>query len=245
MSQAHIDLGGNRAVVLEPALRSLRLWPAVAGAKLELRLKASVTGESKEPLQLQVSAKLPVGTGLSPSISSVPLCLLQARNMVQPSSQATEFTLEGLVSAEQLRAAEQPRGSRPLWLIVSVRLAYLDRTAELQLAERTGDLSWNLPTSEWAEELERVEAAGFVEVLVPMAGSPKFAKAVSRLGKARALVRDDRPEQAVGETRKALEQYRKEYGTLQVGQAAATKWQGVGKRRIGHPLPSLRCGAPI
>src|SRR5581483_3255594 len=109
MSQTSVDLDHGRRLAVEPERHSLRLYPAIGGARVEIRLRTTLTGEAKEQLALETTATLKVST--NPSVNRQVLCELQAPALLTPHAQgATQLNLEGMVSSEQLRLVEELRG---------------------------------------------------------------------------------------------------------------------------------------
>src|SRR5207245_8734677 len=92
-----------------------------------------------------------------------------------------------------------------------------------QLLESWGIENFAIQSGEWAEALERVDAGSYVELLVPLPANRQHANAVRRLRSARDLVRDNKIEEALGESRKAVEKVRKAYQTGKVAAVAAKK----------------------
>ncbi|WP_146175050.1 hypothetical protein [Umezawaea tangerina] len=148
---------------------------------------------------------------------------LVAKNLVNPTLVATEVTLTGFVSDEQLRAAEALReGAEHIWVTLQVSVTCVDGDPA-QLVGGTGEFGFDLLSGEWAQELERVDAGSYLEILVPLTKDKDHATAVRRLRKARELVRDNHLEEALGETRKVIEAIRAADGTLDIARQARPK----------------------
>jgi hypothetical protein len=221
VSNTTIEIATGQHLKFEAVRDSFRLQPAVDGARLVLTLGTSVFPDLKEPLQIQASGLLSVGT--TPMTDARALCELSAADMHQPNVTSGQIELIGLVSNAKLRAVEELRGSKELWFTVEVRITYLEREAELRLVSKKSTLSFDIPISQWAQQLERVSSAAYVEVLVPVTADPKLAKAAERVRQARKLTQSGHAEQGIGETRKALERYRKAYRTWAVAKGATPK----------------------
>ncbi|MCX3061548.1 hypothetical protein [Streptomyces beihaiensis] len=221
MSYTSIEIATGQHLKFEATRDGFRLWPAVDGAKLVLTLGTSVFPDLKEPLQIQVSGWLSVGT--HPQTDLRDLCELTAADIHQPSVNGGRVELVGLVSNAQLRVIEELRRNKELWFSVEVRITYLERESELRMVSKKATLSFDIPISQWAKQLEKVSSAAYVEVLVPVTADPKLAKAAGRVRQARKLTQAGHAEEGIGETRKALERYRKAYRTWALTKTAAAK----------------------
>jgi hypothetical protein len=199
----------------------LRLWPAISGAQIELTLTVRRTAERKDAPPYQVSAAMLVAQ--NPSRDRRLLTPLVAGHLVNPVQVATEFRLTGFISVEQLRVVEELRsGADSIWVVLQVSVTCVDGEPTT-LVDGSGEFSFTLPAGEWSQELERVDAATYVEILVPLTNNAEHANAVRRLRNARTLIQDDRVEEALAEARKALEFVRKAGGTVQIVQQAKAK----------------------
>ncbi len=217
----NLAITSTESLVFEPARQALRLWPAIGGAQIELTLTIRRTAERKDSPPYQVSATLLVEQ--SPSRARHLLAPLGTGHLVNPVHVATEFRLAGFVSVEQLRVVEELRsGADSISVVLQVSVACVDGEPTT-LVGGSGEFSFMLSAGEWLQELERVDATTYVEILVPLTSNTEFANAVRRLRNARTLIRDDRVEEALAEARKALEFVRKAEGTLQIAQQAKGK----------------------
>jgi hypothetical protein len=77
-----------------------------------------------------------------------------------------------------------------------------------------GNLAVEVLAGQWAAELEKVTAASYVEILIPVTGDPELSVAAGRVRKARALIRAGEFNAAALALRQALEPARKFYRTL-------------------------------
>jgi hypothetical protein len=220
MTTLHVNLASNEALAFEPARHALRLTPAVGGAQLQVSVRIRRTSERTEGPACQITAALLVGT--NPSRSRQLLTQLAVGHAINPGQVATDITLSGYVSDEQLRAAEQLRGGQDLWATLQIFVICVDGDP-VQLVGGTGELGFDLPSGEWGQELDKVDGGSYVEVLVPLPDNAELATAVRRIRKARTLVRDNHLEEALGETRKAIEAIRAAAGTLTIAQTARPK----------------------
>lgn len=217
----HLNIAPAEALVFEPARRALRLWPAVGGAQVQLGVAVRRTSERKDAPPYQVSAVMLIGK--NPSRDRRLLTHLTAPHLINPTQVATELILTGFVTDEQLRTAEALReGAEHIWVTLQVNVTCVDGDPA-QLVGGTGELGFDLPSGEWAQELERVDAGSYVEILVPLTSDNEHANAVRRLRKARELLRDNHLEEALGETRKALEAIRAAECTPHTVQQARAK----------------------
>ncbi len=197
-----IDVGNNDRLDFEPARDVLRLTPGVSGAAIELQLKVGRAVEAATPNRYRIAAVLDLSR-LSQQ-GRRRLCRLEAEHLVTPSMRPTGFSLTGFVSDEQLRAAEDLRRGGDLWFALTLDVWTVD-APPAGLTAHTGHMDFPVPAGEWCTQLERVDAASVVELLVPMPHAAEHAAAVRRLQQARQLLRDNQVDAALGEARKALE----------------------------------------
>ncbi|WP_208720294.1 hypothetical protein [Amycolatopsis circi] len=217
----HLNIASTEALAFEPARRVLRLWPAVGGAQAQLSVTIRRTSERKDAPPYQVSAAMLIGKNSSRDRRL--LTHLTAAHLTNPSHVATELTLTGFVSHEQLRVAESLReGAEHIWVTLQISATCVDGDPA-QLVGGTGELGFDLPSGEWAQELEGVDVGSYVEILVPLTSDNEHATAVRRLRKARELIRDNHLEEALGETRKAVEAIRAADGTPATVRQARSK----------------------
>ena len=127
--------------------------------------------------------------------------------------------MAGYIGADQLREIEEIRqgGDLSLRLVLSVSTV-VDGVPRMHRADE------HLPirSGEWTSEIERVDAATFVEVLVPMPAADAYATAARRVREARDLLRND-VDAAMGAARLALEPVRDALGTGAIASAAPAK----------------------
>ena len=217
----HLNIAPNEALAFEPARRVFRLLPAVGGAQVQLSVTVRRTAERKDAPPYQVSAAMLIGK--NPSRERRLLTHLTASHLTNPTQVATELPLTGFVSDEQLRVAEALRaGAEHIWVTLQVSVTCVDGDPP-QLVSGTGELGFDLPSGEWAQELERVDAGSYIEILVPLTSDNEHATAVRRLRKARKLIGDNHLEEALGEARKAVEAIRVAEGTLDTVRQAGSK----------------------
>lgn len=212
----------TESLVFEPTRRTLRLWPAVGGAQIELSIRVRRMTERKDASPYQISAAMMVGRNSHQGRQL--LTLLTARHLVNPVQVATEFRLTGFISVEQLRVVEELRsGNGSIWIILEVSATCVDGSDPATLVSGSGELAFDLLSSEWLQELERVDAGTYIEILVPLTNNAEYANAVSRLRNARTLIQNDRAEEALAEARKALEIVRDGEDTQNIAQQARDK----------------------
>jgi hypothetical protein len=217
----HLNIAPNEALVFAPTRRVFRLAPAVGGAKVQLSVTVRRTAERKDAPPFQVSAAMLISK--NPSRERRLLTHLRAGHLTNPTQVATELSLTGLVSDEQLRVAEALRGgAEHIWVTLQVSVTCVDGDPP-QLVSGSGELDFDLPSGEWAQELERVDTGSYIEILVPLTSDNEHATAVRRLRKARELIRDNHLEEALGEARKAVEAIRAAEGTLDAVRQARSK----------------------
>ncbi|MFB9305380.1 hypothetical protein, partial [Kibdelosporangium philippinense] len=138
----NLAITSTESLVFEPARQTLRLWPAVGGAQIELSLSIRRTTERKDAPPYQISAAMLVGK--NPSGDRQLLTPLVAGHLVSPAQVATEFRLTGYISVEQLRVVEELRsGADSIWVILQFSVTCVD-SDPATLAGGTGELTFAL-----------------------------------------------------------------------------------------------------
>lgn len=224
MASATIDISngdGADTITVQPARHALRLRTASGGVLVELSLSISRNSERKEQRPLMISAAMRVGQ--VPHQNSRFLCKIEADNLISPGQQAGEYTFTGFINDAQVRAVEELRASGALWITLVLAVTWVSPTVEVPLTQRKGDLVFDVPSGEWIEELERVDAASHVELLIPITDNAKHAKAAHRIRAARDHLREGQTGAVIGEIRKPLDRIRKENRTRPLAQAAFGK----------------------
>jgi hypothetical protein len=123
-------------------------------------------GERKDAPPCQVSAAILVAQ--NPSRDRRLLTPLVGGHLANPVQVATEFRLTGLISVEQLHVVEELRsGADEIWIVLQVSFTCVDGEPAT-LVGGNGEFSFPLPAGEWLQELERVDTATYVEILVPL-----------------------------------------------------------------------------
>jgi hypothetical protein len=141
-----------------------------------------------------------------------------------PAQQAGEQTLTGFVSDTQVRAVEQMRVAGALWITLALTLTWVSSVGDVPSTQRRGgELRFDVPSGEWIEELERVDSATYVELLIPISDDARHATAAHRNRAARDHLRAGEIGAAVGEIRKPLDRIRKENRTGPIARAALGK----------------------
>jgi hypothetical protein len=194
------------------------MYPAVGGAKIELRMKITRQDERKDAPQLQVTAAMSVSRSANVGLRF--LCDVDAAYFVNPTAQATETLLTGFIADHQLRVIEAIRHGAALWVSLELTVTTVDGEPGRMLRSSATE-QFDIQPGEWAQALERADAGSYVELLVPLPRNEEYANAVRRLRAARELMRDNKVEEALGETRKALEKVRSAYQTGKLAAAAA------------------------
>lgn len=197
-----IEVGDNDRLDFEADREAVRLYPAVAGARIDLRLRAGRMRETVPPRQYRIAAHVDVSK-LSQQ-GRRRLCRVETDHLVTPAPRPTPFELTGFISDEQLRVVEDLRAGGDLWFALSLNV-WTVCGDPVALTAHTGSVDFSILAGEWGAQLERVDAGTFVELLVPMPQASTYAIAVRRLQRARELLRDNQVDAALGEARKALE----------------------------------------
>jgi hypothetical protein len=202
---ASIDFGDGHRLELEETADAVSLAPAAGGARLELRLRVALAVEVPAR-SYRIAATADVSRFSQQNRHM--LCRLEGAYPVTPTLRGAEVRLVGYVSAEQLRVIDELRAaSGNFWLNLTFDVSTISGTPP-ELIARTGDLSLVVRSATWGEQTQRIAAASFIDVLVPMPQSADMASAVARLHEARQLLLDGKYDPALGEARKALEPVR-------------------------------------
>jgi len=215
-----VEVGNNERLSVEPRRDLLRLYPAIAGARIELQYSvATVTpNPTVSAASFYFTADLYASRVMRQQERMV--CRLTAESLVAPIASGAVVTLIGFISGEQLREIEALRVGEHLHLrLVLAASTTVDGTSQ----RFRGDEYVTITPGEWATELTRVDAATVVEVLVPMPTAEEFATATRRIREARDLLRNNDVDAAMGAARLALEAVRSELGTLKIADGAPVK----------------------
>jgi hypothetical protein len=238
-----VSVGNNENVAFELRRDGLRLYAASAGARIELQFAVSTTAPTPTVSSgpFHITADLYAGRNTNEGGRMVGQ--LVAQNQVAPTANGAHVTLAGYISAEQLREIEERRGGGTLTLKLDYSL--FCTTAD-GMQRHAGQEYLHIRAGEWADELERVEAAGYVAVLVPMPTGDAFALAVRRITEAQGLLRNNDVDAALGAARLALEAVRDELDAMNVlAGAPKPKERSLVERRVAvvEAAYSFLCGA--
>lgn len=207
-----IRLGSDANLLqIDVARNALSLYPGLAGAQIELRLTAYRTNAEAANTFYQTCAVMYFGPSSNMGRRRVGEVRQSGSRSFGISPQ--QINLVGLVTDEQLRAAEELRAGGDLWITLELEMATI-AYAEGGLTTYSGTFSFPVTPGEWGPQVENVEAGGYVEVLVPVPKDPEYAKMVRRLAEARALLLDGKIDAAIGAARLALEPVLEETRTV-------------------------------
>jgi hypothetical protein len=241
---ATVEVGNNERIGFEPKRHVLRLVPAAGGARIELLFSVSsvVPNPTVSVLPFQVDADL-FASRLSNQNERM-VCRLSGEHLISPTPNGAQLTLAGFIGAEQLREIEEIRAGGDLFLhLVLFASTVVDGTLRMH----RGDEHLPILSGEWAPQMERVDAATFVEVLVPMPAAEAYATAARRVREARELLRNNDVDAAMGAARLALEPVRDALGTIAVAAAAPAKVRDRNQDErlavLVETAYSLLCGA--
>ncbi|SEG94232.1 hypothetical protein SAMN04489712_14419 [Thermomonospora echinospora] len=151
------------------------------------------------------------------------------------------------ISDEQLRIMERLRWhGEALLLLVNLSLTRPD--ANGRLLTGTGTLNAMVQPGDWFRELERVDAASYVELLVPVTEDHARATAVRRIRDARGMLREGKNEPAIVSARAALEQVKNTPEVKALSKSAKAKnsrdrTQDERWAMVVEDVYSLACGA--
>jgi len=202
MSMTSIDVSKGDRLELEPTRNALRLWPAVGGARMELRLRVTRSAERTPPPRYRLSAALHVGR--SPQQVRRLVTRLDTDSLVAPGLRGFEISFAGFVSDQQLRLINELREGKELWFILVLDVTAVEGEPPELVASR-GELSFAVSPGEWGSEMDRVDSVAFIELLIPMPEGAEDASQVRLLREAQQLIRDNKVDAGLVRARKALE----------------------------------------
>jgi hypothetical protein len=207
-AMASIEFGEGHRLELEQVSDWLEMVPAVAGAQLQLRLRAVYAVEPPTPARTyRIAATVDVSRFAQHNRRR--LCRLEDAYTVTPTIRGAEIRLSGHVSTEQLRVVDEIRaGADAFWMNLTFDVSNVAGDPPMPVS-RTGDLSVAVRATTWGEQTQRIEAASFIDVLVPVPHGAEMVEAVARLRAARQLLLDGQIDPALDAARKALEPVRK------------------------------------
>jgi hypothetical protein len=146
---------------------------------------------------------------------------LATNSTVTPTAFGAQLGLHGYISTEQLRAIEHVRAAQGLVLYLEFDLMTI---ADGQVAHYIAYADIDIHPGVWNTEIERVDAAAVVEVLVPMPETKEWADALEEIRAGRELLResDDAKniDSALVKARIALELVRKKLRTANIASKA-------------------------
>lgn len=239
---ATVDFGEGHSLRIEETPHPLQLWPAVGGSQVALRIRIAAGQDVAAQRTYMVTGLAQVSRSFNQDIRA--LCPLVSDHLPTPSRDGTTLTLRGVTTDGQIRALEELRsGADDIWLHIRIKLtcveettapngahgtdAPISRDAEhvhgARLAERETTLSFAVTSGEWLKAWEQALSGSYIEVLVPITSAEEQAKAAHRITAARRLLHSGHLEEALGETRKAVEPVRTHYRTPAVAKVAREK----------------------
>lgn len=215
----------NEIVAFEPSRHVLSLFPASAGAQIQLQYSVSTStpGAKIANRPFQFTADLHISRISNQGGRLV--CRLNSDHLVTPATSGTgaSLTLTGLITAAQLREIEHIRGSGDLSLNLTICATTV---IDGNFRSFRGDEYLPMPAGEWTTQVDKVRASTFVEVLVPMPSIKTYADASDLIREGRELLREGDDvahiDSALIRARKAIEPVRKKLRTATVVKNAPT-----------------------
>jgi len=217
-----VPVGNNEQLAIEERAHGLALYKAAAGARIELQftVKTVHTNPTVSLGPFHITADLYASRIRNSDERMVGQ--LTSTHLVTPSANGGALTMHGLIGGEELRAIEAIRDAQSL--VLRLKLA-LFTTAAGRLDRYDCDEYLDVHHGVWNTEIEKVDAASFVEVLVPISPIKALADANRLVRAGRELIRegDDAKhiDGALLSARKALEPVRKKLRTIAVAKSAA------------------------
>lgn len=221
-----LRLPSNAYIQMNQARDFLELHPELDGARLCLNMNVSTSNASDgEQQSVDVTATVLVGRSSNPSEMHT-LTTVRSENLYSTNVQSQIVRLVGHVSSAALRELEEERAGGDLWFALTwMKGSFVDPSTQ-KLSETIGgspNIAVRVRSGEWAEHLEKVTAASYTDVLIPVTGDPELAIAAGRLRKAKALIRSGEFSAVGSELRQAVDRVRIFYGTDEAYKSAMAK----------------------
>lgn len=217
-----VNLPDGSYLYLTESAHPLRLYGAYGGATLKLEIGISSSQPSNNPVSL--SAVLYAGRA-NQHHDLPELCRLECEYLVTPNQATNTHTFTGFVSDKALAELEEARqgGALKLELRVQVQMVY-GEPARLTSAPGGSSVTVTIPAGIWAEQLEKVTATSYLEILVPVTDDKEVASANAHLRTVRDYLAEGKVKATPTEMRLALDKVCVAYGTKDaLKSAAATK----------------------
>jgi hypothetical protein len=175
--------------------RPIYFYPAAGGAKIELRLNVRRTSVNPDSRTFLIAGWLSAGA----RNSRVAVCPLTVDNILNPTHIDTQMRMVGFVSHDQLRVLEEIRAGGDMEVSIDLEVSCIADSPPRFDSRKTQEVFWLSP-SEWCEVVSRIDAATFVELLIPITADPRLASAASRVRGARDDIREGHYEEAIKKT---------------------------------------------
>ena len=198
--------------------RPVHFHPAAGGVKVELRLNVRRTSTNPDSRTFQIGGWLSAGS----RTNRVAVCPLTAANVINPTHIDTQMQMVGFVSYDQLRVLEELRAAGDMEVSIEFEVICIAESPTRFDSRRTQEVFWLSP-GEWSEAVSRIDAATYVELLIPIVSDPRLASAAGRIREARVSIREGHYEEAIKKDRAALEIVKSEHASSALLKAARAK----------------------
>jgi hypothetical protein len=218
-----INLPDGSFLNLTESAHPLQLYPAYGGAQLKLRIGIAGNKETNNPVAL--TGILYAGRVVNYHQNLPELCRLTCEDLVTPHQATQAYTFTGFVTDKALAALEEARHGGALHLELrdlQARLVH-GEPPRLTSAPSGSSVTVTIPAGTWAEELEKVSATAYLDVLVPITDDKEVASATAHLRTARDYLGEGKAKATPTEIRLALDKVCDAYGTKKALRAAAAK----------------------
>ena len=218
-----VNLPDGSFLSFTEAAHPLTLYPAYGGAQLKLRVGISGNKETNNPVALTAVVYAGRVAGYHQNLPE--LCRLTCEDLVTPHQTTTAYTFSGFVSDNALAQLEEARQGGALTLElrdVQARLVH-GEPPRLTSAPSGTSLTVTIPAGTWAEQLEKVTATSYLEILVPITDDKEVASANAHLRTVRDYLTEGKVKATPTEMRLALDKVCDAYGTKKALRAAAAK----------------------
>ncbi|MGW7529098.1 hypothetical protein [Streptomyces sp. NPDC054783] len=162
--------------------------------------------------------------GKNPSQDLRELALVSVQQAVGVTVSPSQTVFVGHVSSQALLETEELRAGGALWLVLrDLRgMSVGGDPVGFELSSG-GDLQVEVFSEQWSTQMEKVSAASYIDVMVPVTDDPELQKVAGRLRTARSYIRDGIVNAVAAELRQALDAVRVAHDTKKLAPAIRDK----------------------
>ncbi|HEV2343435.1 MAG TPA: hypothetical protein VGS97_05025 [Actinocrinis sp.] len=198
---------------------TVALTPDFDGARITVNVSVwtTYTSGDTEQRMIDFTARLTATKDRNAQLWDLPtLTTLQSAGLYATNTSPTTVKLVGHISSAALRELEELRDGGDFHLgLTHLKGMLLDKQPALRLhqAEASAMTIRVRGGGEWAEQVQEVTNASYIDLMIPIIDDPELATAAARLNQARDLIRAGHFNVAV-QLRQVLDPVREYYDTL-------------------------------